>query len=216
MRLLIFLPMFRITGVRFYTSGSERYARIEVKWSSEGISEFNASNDTYEQELVFYNYDNKAYTTYCSAYQTNIPDPYLDTQIQDTPEEANLAIGTTAANEIQHNTTYYFIYNLKGSNAIGSMYKVGCQEGYYVVLPSTYITFAESTTHVITFKSGCTAPETRNWYTEVEPNGTMNFADTRYSDAWLSVTLSSTSDVDYERMQLSGTKSIRFISPSGG
>lgn len=58
----------------FYTSNSERYARINVKWNNAGIAEFNASNDTYEQELVFYNYDNTAYATSCSTYQTNVPD----------------------------------------------------------------------------------------------------------------------------------------------
>ena len=66
----------------YYTSNSERYARINVKWNRAGITEFNSYNDTYEQELVFYNYDNTAYATTCSAYQTNIPNAYLDTQLK--------------------------------------------------------------------------------------------------------------------------------------
>lgn len=200
----------------FYTANNERYARIDVKWNSAGIKEFNSYNDTYEQELVFYNYDNTAYATYCSTYQTNIPDPYMDTQLLDDGNEANLAIGTTSANEIVANTYYYYIYNLKGSNGTESMYKISSQEGHYLFLiESTYTTFAQSTTHLIPFKSGYTAPETRGWYTEVEPNNSTGLADLRYTTKWLSGTLDDEDDVDYVKMYLSGEKDIRFISPSG-
>jgi len=200
----------------FYTSNSERYARINVKWNNAGITEFDSYNDTYEQELVFYNYDNTAYATTCSSYQTNIPDAYLDTQLLDSGNEANLAIGTTSADDIQSYTSYYYIYNLKGSNGTESMYKISSQEGHYLFLiPSTFTTFAQSTTHLIPFKSGYTAPESRTWNTEVEPNNATGVADTRNATNWLSGVLSTTDDVDYVKFQLSGTKSIRFISPSG-
>lgn len=198
----------------FSTSDGERYARITVKWNDAGIEEFDASNDTYEQELVFYNYDDTAYATTCSVYQTNIPDPYLDTQLLDDGNEANLAIGTTSADEIVADTSYYYVYNLKGSNSTASMYKVSSQEGYYIVLPSTFSTFAQSTAHLIPFKSGYTAPEARGWYTEVEPNGSTGMADVRYPSWWLSGVLSTTSDVDYIYMYLNGNQDITFISPS--
>ena len=198
----------------FYTSNNERYTRINVKWNNAGIAEFNASNDTYEQELVFYNYDNTAYATSCSTYQTNVPDSYLDTQLLDNGNEANLAIGTTSANEIESYTSYYYIYNLKWSNGTSSMYKVSAQEGYYLIFPSTYTTFAQSTTHMIPFKSGYTAPESRGWYTEVEPNNSTSVADARYTAKWLSGVLSTTSDIDYVKIYLSRQKKIHFISPS--
>lgn len=200
----------------YYTSNSERYARINVKWNRAGITEFNSYNDTYEQELVFYNYDNTAYATTCSAYQTNIPNAYLDTQLFDDGNESNLAIGTTSADEIEPETAYYYIYNLKGSNGTESMYKIGSQEGQYLFLiQSTYTTFAQSTTYLIPFKSGYTAPETRGWYTEVENNDTVEKADIRYLSKWLSGVISDENDVDYVKMYLSGQKTIRFISPSG-
>ena len=88
---------------------------------------------------MFYNYDNTAYATGCSSYQTNIPDAYLDTQLLDSGNEANLAIGTTSATDIKAETEYYYIYNLKGSNRTESMYKISSQEGHYLFLiPSTY------------------------------------------------------------------------------
>ncbi len=200
----------------FYTSNSERYARINVKWNRDGITEFNSYNDTYEQELVFYNYDNTAYATTCSSYQTNIPDAYLDTQLLDSGNEANLAIGTTSADEIEAETAYYYIYNLKGSNGTESMYKISSQEGHYLFLvQSTYTTFAQSTTHLIPFKSGYTAPESRGWYTEIELNDTIDKADLRYTGRWLSGVMESEDDVDYVKIYLSGEKTIRFISPTG-
>lgn len=201
---------------RFYTSNGNKYARIDVKWNSTGITEFNSYNDTYEQELVFYNYDNSAYATSCSTYQTTIPDAYLDTQLFDGGNEANLAIGTTSANDIEANKEYYYIYTLSGSNGNESMYKISSQEGHYLFLiPSTYTTFAQSTTHVIPFKNGYTAPESRGWYTEVEPNGTTSTANQRYKTRWLSGTLCNTNDVDYVKIYLSGATNIRFISPDG-
>lgn len=200
----------------FYTSNSERYARINVKWNRTGITEFDSYNDTYEQELVFYNYDNTAYATACSSYQTNIPDAYLDTQLLDSGNEANLAIGTTSADEIEAETSYYYIYNLKGSNGTESMYKISSQEGHYLFLiQSTYTTFAQSTTHLIPFKSGYTAPESRGWYTEIELNDTIDKADLRYTGRWLSGVMESEDDVDYVKIYLSGEKTIRFISPTG-
>lgn len=128
--------------------------------------------------------------------------------------EANLAIGTTSADEIKSNTSYYYIYNLKGSNGTSSMYKISAQEGYYLIFPSTLATFAQSTTHLIPFKSGYTAPESRGWYTEVEPNNSTSNADTRYTAKWLSGVLSTKSDIDYVKIYLSGQKKIRFISPA--
>lgn len=200
----------------FYTSNSERYARINVKWNRDGITEFNSYNDTYEQELVFYNYDNTAYATGCSSYQTNIPDAYLDTQLLDSGNEANLAIGTTSATDIKAETEYYYIYNLKGSNGTESMYKISSQEGHYLFLiQSTYTTFAQSTTHLIPFKSGYTAPESRGWDTEIELNDTTDKADLRYTGRWLSGVMEDEDDVDYVKMYLSGGKTIRFNCPTG-
>ncbi len=200
----------------FYSYSSERYARIDVKWNRDGIAEFDSYNDTYEQELVFYNYDNTAYATSCSSYQTTIPNSYLDTQLLDSGNEANLAIGTTTADEIKAETNYYYIYSLKGYNGTKSMYKISAQEGHYLFLiPSTYTTFAQSTTHVIPFKSGYTAPEIRAWDTEIELNDTTDKADWRYPGRWLSGVMENEDDVDYVKMYLSGEKTIYFASPSG-
>ncbi len=203
-------------NVYFYTSNNERYARINVRWNSAGLTEFNSSNDTYEQELVFYNYDNAAYALSCSSvYQTNIPNSYLDTQLFDNGNEANLAIGTTSATDITAGTLYYYIFNLTGGNGTESMYKISSQEGHYIFVPNVMTVFADSTTHLIPFKNGYTAPETRSWYMEVEPNGSTSVADTRPVNSWLSGVLDSDSDEDYSKIYLSGMRTIRFVSPSG-
>ena len=55
------------------STSNGREAKVKFKWNIAGCSEFNESNDTYEQELVFYNYDGKAYATSMRSYRTNLP-----------------------------------------------------------------------------------------------------------------------------------------------
>lgn len=64
-----------------YSENNEDYAGVYFVWDNSMMGEFNASNDTYEQDVVFYNYDGNAYATGASAYQTNLPEGYLDTQL---------------------------------------------------------------------------------------------------------------------------------------
>lgn len=58
------------------STANGREAKATFKWNIAGCSEFNDSNDTYEQELVFYNYDGKAYATSMRSYRTNLPNHY--------------------------------------------------------------------------------------------------------------------------------------------
>ena len=111
------------------STANGREAKATFKWNIAGCSEFNASNDTYEQELVFYNYDGKAYATSMRSYRTNLPNHYRDTRFCDSQNEINLAVGTYSANSIIPNKEYYVTYRLGGGNSNRSKYKISVQEG---------------------------------------------------------------------------------------
>lgn len=159
-----------------YESGNSRYAYIYGKWNNTGITEFDASNDTYEQEVIFYNYDGSAYATTCTSFQSDLPSAYKDTQALDSGNEMNIAVGTTDADSLEADKYYYTTMTLNKTSSSSSMYKVQSQEGYYIILPSTWTTFAETTNRTIPFRQGFTAPEARYWSYEVNPNGTTSSA----------------------------------------
>lgn len=186
-----------------------------MKWNEQGISEFNASNDTFEHDLIFYNYDDNAYATSITSYESELPDSYIDTQFLDGDDELNCSVGTTAANEIESNKMYYTYLTLDDGLSDSSMYKVSLQEGHYFLFSSTWTTFAETTNLVIPFKSGFYAPEFRTWLYEFENNDTQTNAPTTHVGYWNSGTLSSESDVDYYKFSGAGSKNFRLICPDG-
>lgn len=204
-------------SISFSTSNSQnREATATFRWNRTGCTEFDSENDTYEQELVFYNYDGNAYaTSMSSSYKTNLPQHYGDTRLCDSPNEINLAVGTFKANQIRPNTEYFVTYRLLGGNGNRSMYKISVQEGCYLLIPSEYTVFSQSSTKLIPFKNGFTAPEFRYWTTEVEYNDSIQSADVSKTNRWISGTISRTNDVDYVKLYLRGRRCIRFISPEG-
>ena len=178
-------------AISIYESGNYRYAYIFAKWNDTGITEFDASNDTYEQEVIFYNYDGNAYATTCTSFQSDLPSAYKDTQALDSGNEMNIAIGTTDADSLESDKYYYTTMTLNKTSSNSSMYKVQSQEGYYIIFPSTWTTFAETTNRTIPFKQGFTAPETRYWSYEVDPNGTISSAKAAYMNEWNGGTIDS-------------------------
>ena len=197
-----------------YSQNNKNYAQVVFSWDSSMMSEFDSGFDTYEQDVVFYNYDGNAYATTASAYQTTLPEGYLDTQLFDRDNEANISVGTTAADTLEPSKQYYVLLELDGQQSNSSMYKINCQEGYHI-FTSTYTVFGQSTTTVIPFKQGYVAPESRGWDTEVEGNDSFAQAGVRYTQCWNTGSLSSASDNDYYKIYIStGTKNIRFIRPS--
>ncbi|MDR3207226.1 MAG: hypothetical protein LBT60_02740 [Oscillospiraceae bacterium] len=180
-----------------YQSGDHRYAQLTAMWNSAGIAEFNATNDTYEHELIFYNYDNNAYATFCSSFTSSLPNAYADTQFLDSNNEYNIAVGTTNAHNIMSGNNYTIKLTLNVTNSSSSRYKVQGQEGYYVVYPSTLTTFAETTSKIAPFATGFTAPETRSWRHETEPNATISSAAIGGTTEFLSGTIATATDEDY-------------------
>lgn len=207
--------------VDIYQSGSNRYAEMYMKWNSNGLSEFNLTTDTYEHELIFYNYDDLAYASSILTYQTTLPSSYLDTQefdgVTNGWDEMNLAVGTSNPTQLVAENQYYIRLQLDGFNSSSSMYKIQAQEGYSLLgIDSKWSIFPESTSTIIPFRSGYTAPEMgRCWIIADESNDTFDTATYGFADWWMSGTLSSQSDVDWIKFFASGSTTIRFDVPNG-
>lgn len=193
-----------------------RYADFDIKWdNSDNISEFNSSTDTYEQEIIFYNYNDEAYATSYSSYQSDLPDAYADTQFCDDDDEAVITVGTTSADEIEAGEYYYVNFTLSDYEGDSCKYKVQCQEGRYYIVGSTWTTFSQTTSKVIPFHNDFITPDYIKWRSEVEPNDESDDSLRSVSNAWVSGVLDTTSDVDFWKIRLSGDEEIRFISPDG-
>lgn len=199
-----------------YTYGSSpRYASISVKWNANGITEFNAYNDTLEKDLVFYNYDRQAYATKCTSFQTELPNSYLDTQFLDNDNESVITAGTLSADELLADRMYTTHFTLSDYNSSSSMYKMQIQEGYYFIIEDKWTVMAQTTNTVIPFKNGFTAPENRGWYYEIEDNNSTSNAQSTSVGYWSSGTINSSNDIDYWKFSGQGSKSFRLICPSG-
>ena len=94
-------------------SNGTKYATIRVKWNEKGIKEFDSAKDTFEQDLIFYNYDNTAFASSISSYESELPNTYVDTQAFDSNNELNCSVGTTSANKIVADKMYYTYVTLK-------------------------------------------------------------------------------------------------------
>lgn len=208
-----FTPYHGNAFIREYNS--IKYATVRVKWNASGITEFNASNDTFEKDLVFYNYDGEAYATGCSSYESELPNTYWDTQFLDGNNELRCSVGTFSADEIVANSMYYTYMMLADeNNSNSSMYKVQLQEGYYI-FQSTWAVVAQTTNTLIPFKSGFMAPESRTWSYETENNNTQATARDTGIGYWNSGTMSTEDDIDYWKLSGAGRKNFRLICPSG-
>lgn len=187
-----------------------------LEWNNEGVVEFDSSTDTYEQELIFYNYDGNAFATSNRIYETDLPNSYFDTSLFDPDEEINIAIGTTSPENIIPGEYYNVFMGLDIENETGSMFKVSSQEGRHYLLPSKYFIFAESTFFSVPFKSGHIAPDDDCfWWNEIESNNSTGTANARLQQTWINGTISSSSDVDYYKVYLTGKTTVYFSSAEG-
>ncbi|MBQ2758203.1 MAG: hypothetical protein IKJ88_08305 [Clostridia bacterium] len=187
-----------------------------LEWNSVGLTEFDSSTDTYEQELLFYDYDDNAYATSNRIYHTDLPNPYFDTAFADRPGEVNIAVGTYAPEDIEANTYYSVILGLDVENSAGSKYKISAQEGRHYIIENKYTVYSESTFAIAPFKNGHIAPDhSCFWWNETpSANNTMATAEARLQNTWINGTISSSSDIDYYKIRLTGTTNVYFRSPS--
>lgn len=196
-----------------------RWTHQMMYWRTGSKVEFDAVNDTYEHQTVFYNYDNAAFAKEpTGVWQTDLPDPYLDTQILNdsgvagTSGEADISIGTFDPDVIAASTWYYGMAELKNTSSTKSKYKISGQEGLSYC-PDKNCVDGETSAIYIPFKDPFTAPENnRDFKYEWESNNTMDAAadDIEVND-WGAGTISSTSDVDYWDFQVYVDQYIDFF-----
>lgn len=184
------------------------------------LHEFNNTDDTYEHQTLFYNYDGKAWSTSDAGYyQTNLPDPYLDTQflndsgIAGSSGEVDITVGTYDPDTLAASTWYYSTVKLKNTSSSSSMYKISGQEGNYWFCPDKNCVDGTTSAIYIPYKSGFLAPEVnRNFKYEWESNNTMGTAaDSTAVNDWSTGTIKDSADVDYWDMDISSGRYYRFI-----
>lgn len=207
-----------------YTSGGTRYTTQDMYWRTGSVVEFEALNDTFEQQIIYYDYDNSAWATEGKALQSNLPDNYLDTPWLDDsgvagdPNEKNIAVGTFDPTDLATSTWYWATVTLNSTSSSSSMYKIYGQEGLSYC-PSVSCVDGQTAAVYIPFKSGFTAPETdRDFKYEWENNNSMTSAADGVSlGDWGAGSLSSTSDVDYWDFNVSSARTVNFFvnMPSG-
>lgn len=122
-----------------------RYTQQNMKWSTINF----ASDQTYEQKVIVYNYDRKTYldgasTSYPGCYPnatyaaTSWPaasKPYLDTRFSENLisceiDELSYTIGAAQADALQANTDYYTYIRTANGNDTSDKFKLQGQVGY--------------------------------------------------------------------------------------
>lgn len=188
-----------------------RFASQDLYWSSHSLEEFDASNDTYEQEVIFYNYDGEAYATTATSYESDLPDTYLDTQAFDGDNEYNIAVGCFDPNLINGGDWYDTEIRLNTTESDESMYKISCQEGYSIGEIGPWNVFSQSTSKIIPFDNEFAAPDDRRWRYEWEYNDSRSMADENYRSRWCVGNISSSSDEDYWKFYNISTRTVDFL-----
>lgn len=154
------------------TDGNYAYQDfIFSKWEIDGFKGDPARN-SFEMDTVFYNYDGKAYsiryggTTKGTWWNTNLPSPYLDTDFGDDwaiygggknsygeANETNFSVGTSDADELVAEKTYY--YNIKlvknTRSNIDYRVKVNAQPGKQYTGLGVWGAFSYYTTRLVPF-----------------------------------------------------------------
>src|SRR5687768_15212002 len=70
-----------------------RFTNQDMLWKSYNLQAYQYVNDVYEHETIFYDYDGQAFArTFINRdwWDSNLPDPFLDTQAMDKSVEPNI------------------------------------------------------------------------------------------------------------------------------
>jgi len=122
------------------------------------------SNETLEMDVVFYNYDGKAWAINwpCSLcyrgtnWDSNQPNAYGDTQLDDGTNERPFSVGSADATKFVSNRWYYFvIYDVRGASSGPTMTKLQAQRGHRSPSGcySTYCVYADNTVTIVPFSA---------------------------------------------------------------
>lgn len=191
--------------------GMGRYSIQYMYWRSTSLGAFDSWNDTYEHETVFYNYDGSAYASRATSWQTNLPDPYLDTQALDGNKEYNITVGTFDPDTLQTYQWYNSFVRLNSTSSNQSYYKISGQKGYSLCESNSWCVENEQTAILMPFKSPFKAPESRGFLYEWESNNSRNLADSISLGGWGTGVMGSTSDNDYYVFNVPTARTVNFI-----
>jgi len=140
-----------------------RYIYSSFLWDSDDhLSGFHQdNNETYEGDVVFYNYDDSAYcyewsgSTRGTFWDSNQPRAYLDTQASDGDDERPFCVGCPDASLFQKDTSYYYWITPDITQSSEGMAKIAPQRGHRSPsnVYSTWSVFSDQTVIVIPFTS---------------------------------------------------------------
>jgi hypothetical protein len=108
-----------------------RFGRTSFSWGPLRMGNLKCYDDvTFEPDFVTYNYDDRHYYDHdITAWSSNLPDDYKDTQFSDSDDEWVFTIGTAMASKLQKNTTYYAYFRTARGNASMDDAKIVLQRG---------------------------------------------------------------------------------------
>lgn len=131
------------------------------------------SAGTYEHQHIFYNYDGRAYGNAPPAgyWDSNLPSPYVDTQIFDSANEKNVTIGSAHARGFETNPAGTWRYTTRFTSGGGSssLVKIQAQRGLRTPTGcyTTYCSFGCNSQanyiNLVPFQSGLRAPGRICW-----------------------------------------------------
>lgn len=136
------------------------YLEVDYRWdsASELSTLTNDSDSTLEADLVFYNYDDEAIATdwYDGnyTYNTNQPEPYLDTQVFDDPDEPVFCVGCSDGASLEADEDYYWIAYANETGYDSCDAKLNMQRGNRQIdniYGQAWNVFGEETVTVISF-----------------------------------------------------------------
>lgn len=140
-------------------------------------------DSTFEPDALFYNYDAMAYGDAPSGYwASDLPDPYVDTQLSDSPNEKAVTVGSGRAVMLTSGRIYYTVTRMTNGGGNSSWIKLSAQRGrqWPVGCVTTYCSFgcsANNNYFTIPFNdSGFTVPGCRQywWQWDITTRGACN------------------------------------------
>jgi hypothetical protein len=192
-----------------------RFTNQDMYWKAHNLGAYQYADDTYEHETIFYDYDDHAFArSYVNAnwWSSTLPDPYLDTQALDNPDEPNIAVGTFNPNLIVPDTYYNYYVALNKTSSVASFYKIQGQKSYSWCEAGPWCVLTQQdTTKVIPFASPFTVPEYRMFRYEWESNNTTAVADRISLGQWASGVIAHGADNDFFIFNVPSSRTVKML-----
>ncbi|HEY6932290.1 MAG TPA: hypothetical protein VI452_02740 [Marmoricola sp.] len=146
---------------------NHRYGSTKFYWGATRMGNLKCYDDvTFEPDFVTYNYDDKHYYDKgITAWASNMPDPYKDTQFSDSGDERVYTVGESHADRLVKDTWYRAYFRTEHGNTGSDTAKLNLQRGNRTpsICDSTWCIFAKATNRVP--DSGWfDIPSDRGWY----------------------------------------------------